>query len=410
MTAELGQTQDPKALVPGDAAALHQTAENLTTYGDGLHNAGQGLNRIDTTSGWSGPAADAFRAVFHGEPAKWLDAGDAFHTAAGALQSYAGTLTWAQSQAADAIRLWNQGQAATDAAVAAHAQAVKDAQTQAMASGSLPVPMLPFADPGAGKRSAAEEMLHRARGQLDTAGKTAAEAVGQARDKAPQKPGFWDKVGSALSGFGHDVANVGEQVVNSAASVGNAIIHHPGDLLSIAGGLGLTAISSVGEGVGTGLDATGVGAVAGVPLNAVSAVGIASGVGLVGVGVGDLAQHAAGDNRVQAMQSNSSSSGGGSGSPPSKTDRIAEHLTPKDLEGAQRELNGEVVATKGDGTPFDHVTEVREAQRGLTNRIDAIQRQLGDTRTSDTARASLQSELSQASKLLDYSKKYVPTN
>jgi hypothetical protein len=241
---------------------------------------------------------------------------------------------------------------------------VQQAQSQVMASGSLPVPMLPFADPGASQRSAAQDLLNRARSQLTSAGNTAAEAVGRARDKAPEQPGFWSKVGNALSGFGHDVVDVGEHVVNGVASVGNAIIHHPGDLLSIAGGLGLTAISSVGEGAGTVLDATGVGAVAGAPLNAVSAAGIAGGIGVVGVGVGDLARHAAGDNRVSAMQGNSSSSGGGGGGLPTKTDRIAEHLTPKDLEGAQRELNGEVVATKDSGTPYDHITEVRDAQQG----------------------------------------------
>jgi hypothetical protein len=44
----------------------------------------------------------------------------------------------------------------------------------------------------------------------------------------------------------------------------------------------------------------------------------------------------------------------------------------------------------------------------LVNRMQSIQRQLADTRASDATRSALQSELSQASKLLDYSKKYVP--
>jgi hypothetical protein len=188
VTAELGQTQNPQALVPGDAGAVRQTSQNLTTYGDALHDAGQGLHRIDTSQGWSGPAADAFRAVFDGQPNKWIDAGDAFHTAAAALDTYAGTLTWAQQQAADAIRLWNQGQATTDAAVAAHAHAVQQAQAGAMASGSMPVPMLPFADPGAAQRSTAQDLLNRARSQLLSAGNTAADAIGHARDQAPQKP------------------------------------------------------------------------------------------------------------------------------------------------------------------------------------------------------------------------------
>jgi hypothetical protein len=164
--------------------------------------------------GWSGPASDAFRAVYHGQPGQWLDAGDAFHTAAGALTTYADTLAWAQQQATDAVRQWNQGQAVTDAARAAHAQAVQQAQAGAMASGSLPVPILPFADPGAGQRAAAQDTLSRARNQLTSAGNTAADTVGHARDKAPQKPGFRSKVGNALSGFGHDVVDAGEHVVN----------------------------------------------------------------------------------------------------------------------------------------------------------------------------------------------------
>jgi hypothetical protein len=37
---------------------------------------------------------------------------------------------------------------------------------------------------------------------------------------------------------------------------------------------------------------------------------------------------------------------------------------------------------------FDHVTKVQNAQRGLVNRITQLQRQIGDTRISDTGRAA----------------------
>jgi hypothetical protein len=91
-----------------------------------------------------------------------------------------------------------------------------------------------------------------------------------------------------------------------------------------------------------------------------------------------------------------------------KTDRLKEHLTSRDLDAARRELGGEVVARKGDGTPWDHVNEVREAQTGLTNRIAQLKRQMGDSRSSPTDRAAAQAELSEASKMLDESEKYVP--
>jgi predicted RNA binding protein with dsRBD fold (UPF0201 family) len=91
-----------------------------------------------------------------------------------------------------------------------------------------------------------------------------------------------------------------------------------------------------------------------------------------------------------------------------KTDRLKEHLTDRDLDAARRELNGEVVARKPDGAPYDHVDEVRNAQRGLVNRIEQLKRQLGDSRISDADRSTLESELTEASRLLDHSEQFVP--
>ncbi|MGW6918071.1 putative T7SS-secreted protein [Kitasatospora sp. NPDC054939] len=96
MAKDLGQTSDPKELVPGDAEVVASAAAWLKSYGDTLHNTGQGLERIDTAEGWSGDADEAFRKAFEGEPTKWLDAGDCFHDAATALSAYANALTSAQ--------------------------------------------------------------------------------------------------------------------------------------------------------------------------------------------------------------------------------------------------------------------------------------------------------------------------
>ena len=68
---------------------------------------------MDTADGWSGEAAEAFRNRFDGEPVRWLEAGDCFHSAANALTDYSKMLTWAQQQAATAISQWNGGQDAT---------------------------------------------------------------------------------------------------------------------------------------------------------------------------------------------------------------------------------------------------------------------------------------------------------
>jgi RHS repeat-associated protein len=92
----------------------------------------------------------------------------------------------------------------------------------------------------------------------------------------------------------------------------------------------------------------------------------------------------------------------------SKTDNLKEHILNGELDAARREAAGEVVARKADGTPFDHVNELRDAQRGLVNRIKAINAKLGRSDLDPTERADLQKELSQASKLLDRSEGYLP--
>ena len=116
----------------------------------------------------------------------------------------------------------------------------------------------------------------------------------------------------------------------------------------------------------------------------------------------DLVEHATTDDRVEPVKPRSDPK------PPTKTDRLKEHLTEKDLDAARRELNGEVVARKGDGTPWDHVTEVREAQNGLLNQVNKLMRMLDDSRLSPEDRPAIEQELSEASKLLDYSERWVP--
>jgi uncharacterized protein YukE len=87
MAKELGETSDPTELIPGSPDSVTATVRSMRSYGDALHEAGTGLKRIDVTDGWSGKAGDAFRQAFHGQPGKWLEAGDCFHHAADALET-----------------------------------------------------------------------------------------------------------------------------------------------------------------------------------------------------------------------------------------------------------------------------------------------------------------------------------
>lgn len=335
-----------------------------------------------------GPAATEFQDKFSYEPSKWFDAADVLSQSADVLSQYADTLRWAQSQAVEAVDLWNQGQSASRQARAAHDTAVAQATAN-----DQPAP--PFTDPGESSRQAARDTLNRARSQLNEAGDSIASFLRDYAAEAPQKSSWLDDVGNFLS-------DVGTHIVNDVASFGNALLHHPEDMVGALGGLGLTVASGTGMAGGAVLTATGEGAVVGVPVMTVSAAGAATGVGMMTVAVGDLAAHAGGDDRVEVVKPRREASN------PTKTDRLKEHLTEKDLDGARRELNGEVVKAKSTGVPWDHVDEVRNAQRGLVKQITRLKQQLSDSRLAPEDRPALEGELSEASRLLDYSEQFVP--
>jgi hypothetical protein len=72
------------------------------------------------------------------------------------------------------------------------------------------------------------------------------------------------------------------------------------------------------------------------------------------------------------------------------------------------ESRGGSVGNRPDGRPWNHVNEVRDAQQGLRNRIGQINRELGHPNLDPARREALQSELGQASRNLDQSRRYLP--
>ncbi|WP_116201537.1 putative T7SS-secreted protein [Amycolatopsis circi] len=336
--AELGQTQEPTELVKGDAAAIEENVRALRGRADSAGRASDGLKSLDTGA-WQGPAARDFHDKFSYEPAKWYTAADSLLSAADALAGYASTLRWAQSQATEAIAAWNKAQAATQQAQQQH----NDASTRAAANGQPPPP---FSDPGEAARRAAQATLDNARRQLSDAGDDAAAAITEATAGAPEDSSWLDDAGNFL-------ADAGGHLVNGLASFGNAMINHPGEVAAAAAGIGLTVISSAGEGLGAALDATGIGAVAGVPLNVVSAAGIATGATMAGAAIGSLAAHAAGDDHVSPMQANQSTSGAGAEAEPpfsapkeitGKTDHGGKQMAERDGHGVNDAAAHDAVA------------------------------------------------------------------
>lgn len=279
---ELGETVDPRALVPGDPETARATARSMIAYAGDLHEAGDGLARISTPEGWTGEAADAFRGRFALQPPMWQDAGDAFTTASRALDIYAETLDWAQRQATEAVRVFGEAQAVS----------------QQAASVPVPAEAAPL-DPGEAGRTRARDHLDRARGEVAAAGDEAARALDEAAALAPEARSFWDDVGDVLGDIGDAAVDVGREVVNGVASVGNAALHHPADVAAMLGGAGLMALGGAGEVGGLALDATGVGAPAGISLNVASAGLIVTGAGLAGAGAISVAMNAGGDDHVE---------------------------------------------------------------------------------------------------------------
>jgi hypothetical protein len=265
----LGQTTNPADLVPGDPGAIAKTVIQLYDYGVLLTEAGSGLSRIDTSAGWAGAAADAFRQRFNGQPQKWQEAGSCFMTAAKALDDYIPVLVWAQNTAGVAIQMWAEGD-----------------------------------------KKNAEVTLDRAQGQVESAADTANAAVAAAAGKAPAQPGFWSDVGHFFSSAGHDIKTGAEDAVDALASLGNAVIQNPGADLGLLGGTLLAAASVGGFAIGVAADGTIVLAPAGVALDAVSAAGVVAGTGLALASAADLGGHAAGDDRVDPLNTSTSDSGG----------------------------------------------------------------------------------------------------
>jgi hypothetical protein len=189
---QLGESDDPRDLLHGDAGRIRAAAGHLRRL-HGAFDAGRtGLSRLDPGD-WDGWGADAFRARFTRQPAAWSHAADSCGQAADALDTYAFTVEWARGQATEALRQWKRGVAARTKAVAAHNAKVRSYNAAVAAGADAPAAPGPFTDPGAGDRTAARELLAAAREQRDAAAAAARSAVRSATGLAPELPGFSDR-------------------------------------------------------------------------------------------------------------------------------------------------------------------------------------------------------------------------
>ncbi|MEU9988505.1 putative T7SS-secreted protein [Streptomyces sp. NPDC048045] len=184
---QLGETDLAFELIHGNPQDIQASAKHLKDFHTAFDKVGQGMRKLDSSS-WQGEAADAFRKKFAPHPVKWLWAADACHTAAGALDNYADTVTWAQKQAQEAIDLYKKGVTASKDATEAYNKKV-DAYNAKVEAKQDPGPKPDaFHDPGTADIKAAAEKLAAARKQRNTAAGIASDAVDRALAHAPAEP------------------------------------------------------------------------------------------------------------------------------------------------------------------------------------------------------------------------------
>ncbi|EIE97981.1 putative T7SS-secreted protein [Saccharomonospora glauca] len=168
--AELGQTTNPKDLIPGEPETIIEDLRELTKNIEAIGLTGDGLGTVDP-AGWTGEAASTFRDVFSAEPPKWFRALEQTSQGGEALADYADILVWAQGEAQRAIEMYTEAQAASRAAAAQY-----DAQVQQAAATGAPI--APFNDPGASVANEARAILDNARNELSLAGDLVARKLG----------------------------------------------------------------------------------------------------------------------------------------------------------------------------------------------------------------------------------------
>ncbi|GGT23310.1 hypothetical protein GCM10010271_28570 [Streptomyces kurssanovii] len=269
---DLGQTEDKTKLIYGSPEKIRSTAKQLRGFQTAFDTAGEGLKGLKSTE-LKGEAADALRTAVSTQPPKWFTGADAFEKAAGAMENFAGTVTWAQGRAQTAIDKWKEGTKASQDAADAHRKRVDDynnavdrynAQPADERNPSTlpPCPAPTFSDPGKQLMQEAQDILAEARKQRNTAAETARTAVRAARDKAPEKPSYAEQLGDGLQELQIMGDHVGGGIVKGSAGLLNFVrginpldlynITHPAEyvtnLNSLASGLVLAANDPVGTG------------------------------------------------------------------------------------------------------------------------------------------------------------------
>lgn len=108
--AELGQTSDPIALIPGAASDVNAVVTLCERRAGVAQEAARTVGMEKTIDDWTGTAADAYTARATALVTAWSDAQDALSRVATAMRTYSTALSGAQARAGDAIDGWRYAQ------------------------------------------------------------------------------------------------------------------------------------------------------------------------------------------------------------------------------------------------------------------------------------------------------------
>ncbi|MER5737245.1 putative T7SS-secreted protein [Streptomyces sp. NPDC002262] len=269
---DLGQTEDKTKLVYGSADKIRSTAGKLRGFQKAFDSAGGGLRGLDSSE-LKGEAAEALRKAVSTQPPKWFTGADACEKAAGALEAFAGTVTWAQGQAQTAIDRWKEGVQASEKAADAHRAKVDDynkavdrynaqAPDKRDPATLPPRPAATFDDPGKKLMQEAQDLLAEARKQRNTAAETARSAVRAARDLAPEKPSYTEQLGDGLGELRIMGDHVGGGIIKGTAGLVNFVrginpldpynLTHPAEYVTSLNSLAAGLVVAANDPVGTG--------------------------------------------------------------------------------------------------------------------------------------------------------------
>lgn len=211
----------PQDLIPGSVEQIDKTIAALVLVGVPASEAADALPKLGPNV-WTGPAADAFRAVYAPQPPLWASIGTGLSGMSDALKAWRDAVQHGQAEAWLAKGEWQQAQGLTDAALATYTQQAQSHDNLNLAArmgiAAAPPPMPPFHDPGASLRQQAQQRLAAARIAVGQAENTAIVALAAARGALPEAP-------DALHRFGDDFMDGARTFSTQVADAGKGAYH-----------------------------------------------------------------------------------------------------------------------------------------------------------------------------------------